>query len=165
MIIGRYLYSAQIITFYMKYVKLSKKYLKDFEKFIQTLSKDFVFVKNLKSNKINKYFDKSYLHMLLVLDNQKIVGYHAYNSNLRGKGYLIGVGISKKYRNKKIASTLLKKSLNDLKNKGIKEVKVRTWENNLVSLNMLRKFGFKKYKTIKNDRIDGTSTIWLRLFF
>ena len=48
------------------------------------------------------------------------------------------------------------------KSKKVKKVIVRTWGANFKSISLFKKLGFKKYKTIKNQRINGDSSVWFK---
>ncbi len=55
------------------------------------------------------------------------------------------------FRNKGVAKTLSELVINDAKQKGIKIVIIRTYKNNLPSIQLAKKLGFNK---IKKDLIE-----------
>jgi len=148
----------------MNYKYLSRENLKLFQIFERKISKDFLKFRKPSSKRSNlkSYISNKNKLMLLVTDKDKIIGYQAFSINGK-RARLIGAGVLREYRRKGIAKSLITKALNQMKKRKVKRVISRTWESNLASRALLEGFGFKKYKVIKRDRINGEASEWYKL--
>ncbi|MGV8086399.1 MAG: GNAT family N-acetyltransferase [Candidatus Woesearchaeota archaeon] len=147
----------------MKYIYFKKKYLNSLNKLAKELQKEFIQQRTSNNNTpIDRYFKDSKAKLILAIDKSQVVGYRVYTILNDNRGRFMGIGVAKKYRRKRIATKLYNIAINDLKNKNVKEVITKTWSTNTRSIPLFEKMGFKKYKTIKNARIDGSDTIWFR---
>ncbi|MBN1645075.1 GNAT family N-acetyltransferase [Candidatus Woesearchaeota archaeon] len=150
----------------MKYEKLSEKNISEFKKFFNSIKKDFLQFRKFDPHRrktFEDYLTSPNLNILLEIEKNKIVGYSAYDTNYKGRGKLIGIGFLRKYRGKGHGLKLAKKVVSILKCAGNKDIVTRTWESNSASQKLFKQLGFKKYRTIKNDRINGESTFLFRL--
>jgi RimJ/RimL family protein N-acetyltransferase len=148
----------------MNYKYFSKEDLSLFQLFDKKISKDFLKFRkpSNKQSNLNTYISNKNKSILLVLDRGKIIGYQAFSINGK-KARLIGAGILREYRRKGIAKSLVNSALNQMKKRKVKRVISRTWESNLASRALLEGSGFKKYKVVKRDRINGEDSIWFKL--
>ena len=144
----------------MKYVLLNKRDLNKVRIFLDNINKEFLQSKYpRKINPLERYINAPNRRMIIAKENGKIAGYISYRFNFRNNGWIIGIGVSKKYRRKGIGSILFKKAVNDLGKKHNRIV-VRTWSTNVKSCSLFEKMGFKKSRTIKNRRVDGSDDVW-----
>ncbi len=149
----------------MKFVNINSKNIPLLKKRVKAIEKDFVpFRKKRKNNPLEDYLVKDNLHMILVSDKNNFIAYISYDDKYKKGGYIRGIWVDKRYRGKGLATKLYRKAINNLKKKNIKQIIVRTWEKNAPSRLVIEKLGFRKYRTIKNDRIDGDNTVWFKLF-
>ncbi|MBD3362056.1 GNAT family N-acetyltransferase [Candidatus Woesearchaeota archaeon] len=149
----------------MRYEKLNPKNISDFKKFFNAVKKDFLQFRKFDPHRkktFEDYLTSKNLNILLAIEKNKVVGYSAYDTNYKGKGKLIGIGFLRKHRGKGNGLKLAKKVMTILKRAGNKEIVTRTWESNSSSQRLFKQLGFKKYKTIKNDRANGESTFLFR---
>ena len=147
----------------MKYEYIKREHIDSLNTLLKDLGPEFVSLRNpRKNNSIEKYFTNPNLKMILAIDSSKVVGYESYIIN-NNRCKFIGIGVEKKYRRYGVASKLNDLAISDLKKKHVKEIKARTWSTNIKSRSLLEKLGFKKYKTIKNARVNGTDTVWYKL--
>ena len=145
----------------MDYAHLKKRDLEKIKIFLESLKDDFLQARKIrKRNPLEKYIANHNLRMIIAKDKGKIIGYVSYEFNVRGAGKIIGIGVSKKYRGKGIGEALFKRALKELSKKH-KKIITRTWSANTTSRSLIEKMGFKKYRVIKNRRIDGSDDIWL----
>ncbi len=73
-----------------------------------------------------------------------IVGFLMFES--RGKiGLPVQLGVLPKYRRRGVGTSLLLTLLRDFKNRGIKEVKMKVFKNNVPALTLYKKLKFKVY--------------------
>lgn len=150
----------------LTYTLLNSSNFNKFEAFRQSVEKDFVkekpnLKKNSKKQKVHP-LKKRNLKIILVFDKSKIIGYVSYGFNKK-RGWIRGIAIKKNYRNQGIGKKLYKKAISEIKKKKIKIIVTRTWSSNTHSINLIKKMGFIKTRTIKNTRINGDDTIWFKL--
>jgi ribosomal protein S18 acetylase RimI-like enzyme len=105
--------------------------------------------------KIDKHIPDVFIITKKLYIDEEYIGHVNYSINLYcNDSYIININILKKYRNKGYATSLLKDCLDDIKNRGIKEVKL-----NDISLNYRKenniyiKFGFHYVNDDDNDMI------------
>ncbi|MDP1695223.1 MAG: GNAT family N-acetyltransferase [Candidatus Woesearchaeota archaeon] len=145
----------------MDYAHLKKRDLEKIEIFLKSLEDDFLQSRKIrKRNPLERYIDNLNLRMIIAKDRRNIMGYISYEFNVRGAGKIIGIGVSKNYRGKGIGEALFKRALKELSKKH-KRIITRTWSTNTTSRSLIEKMGFKKYRVIKNKRIDGSDDVWL----
>jgi len=145
---------------FYRYLKESD--LDNFNKFQDIIKRDFLLFRNKKRRNVKRYTKSKKLFMLLAIKDKRLIGYQAFSINGK-KGRLIGIAVLKQHRKKGIAKRLVSISLRKMKSKGVKKVISRTWETNIASQRLLEHFGFIKYRTVKNDRINGESSVWYKL--
>ena len=127
------------------------------------IGKDFLSRRVQKRRNLLDYVTKKNLFLILAKEKGVIVGYLAYKLEKKGVGKIIGAGVELNFRKRGIAKKMLKQAIQDLYNKKINYIYSRTWETNLASIKLHETLGFKKYRTFKNDRVNGESTIYFRL--
>jgi ribosomal-protein-alanine N-acetyltransferase len=145
--------------------------LEDLEGVIQVNEKElpedypYFFYKSILDN---------YPESFLVACNQKgkVIGYIMWrvekipslNSlKLENKGHLVSIAISKKYRKKGIASSLLKKSMDEIKKHKIDEYVLEVRVSNYTAIGLYKKFNFKT-KSIKSKYYrDGENAYYMTL--
>ena len=74
--------------------------------------------------------------MLIAVEDDSVKGYVSYKIEKKNVGKIIGVGVEPSYRNKGLATKLLKKSIKDLISKDIHYIYSRTWETNIASIQL-----------------------------
>ncbi len=147
----------------LTYAPLNASTFNKFEKFRESVEKDFVKEekKPKKKKKLNPLKKKN-LKIILAFDKSKIVGYISYGFN-KNRGWIRGIAIKKSYRNKGIGEKLYKNAIKKILNKKIKKIVVRTWSSNIPAIKLIEKIGFVKTRTIKKIRVNGDDTIWFKL--
>jgi len=142
---------------------MGREHLPLVKRFLKSAKKgDFLPRKKEKKGRLKRYLISSKMFILLAVDGEKIIGYHSYK--IDGKeGELRGLGVLPDFRRKGIGRKLNMKSLSHMSSRGVKRVISKTWEKNRKSQGLLLSLGFKKYREIKKDRINGESTYWYRL--
>jgi len=148
----------------MKYIYIKKEYIDSLKKLLKDLGPEFVSLrKSRKNNPIEKYFTDTTLRLIVAIDGSKVVGYKAYKIMSDSRCKSLGMGVAKKYRRKGIIYKLYRLQIADLKKRHINEIITRTWSTNNKSIPLFEKLGFKKYRTIKNTRVNGADSVWYRL--
>ena len=101
---------------------------------------------NIKDLKL--YSNKLIKNSILISahDNNLLIGICAFYANdLTSKtAFLSMLGVIPEYRQFKIATQLLKKSILYLKQNNFKNYKLEVYKNNLIAQNFYKKFGFEK---------------------
>ena len=147
----------------MRIVPLAQENLLDLKVFLHKIKGDFLPTrKREKGRALEDYITRGRYRMLLAIQGDFVVGYISYDTMYFKSSRLIGLGVLPELRGKGLGTELIQRALMDLKARGLKSVVTRTWENNQASQALLKKFGFKRYKTIKDDRTNGEATIWFR---
>ena len=122
---------------------LLTKLIEDETKYDKTIDTFVVkdYFKNVIINKDNI--------LLCYLDNENPVAYIYLKPIISNsdKGYLIdGLYVKEEYRNKKIASNLIKEALNILNDMQIKFIDINVLYNNLNAKHLYKAFGFEEFK-------------------
>jgi len=112
-----------------------------------------------------KLFNNAYNLIVINPENKEIsiIAMLSFYCNDEEKQYsfIPIIGVLKEYRSKGLSKLLLSECLKILKQKGFKELGIRTWSGNL-AYNIYKSFGFKEIKRI-NDRPNGVFSIYLEL--
>lgn len=87
-----------------------------------------------------------------------VVGYN--NCTFDDMGYISLVGVDFEYRNRGIATTLIKRFIMDCNNKGIYKVHLYTDSRNASAIHMYKKLGFKPYVQCKEPRPQDVHLIY-----
>lgn len=122
---------------------LLTKLIEDETKYDKTIDTFVVkdYFKNVIRNKDNI--------LLCYLDNENPVAYIYLKPIISNsdKGYLIdGLYVKEEYRNKKIASNLIKEALNILNDMQIKFIDINVLYNNLNAKHLYKALGFEEFK-------------------
>ena len=141
-----------------KNITLVKPCLKDLKILLRWANEQYF--QGLKINTFNKINEKEHLSWFLKkIDKKdcyfKIVLFNNYKIGQIKlekitEFYEIDIFISKSYRGNNIASTILDLAIKDINKGGEKKFLAKVKNNNYVSLNFFKKFGFSVYKTKKN---------------
>ena len=139
-------------------IELKKYERKYFFKFVfhnlnfKTLKKLGVFRKRFIASLIKRFIfgikKESYLFMILV--DGKIVG-GLDLTQLSGRTFNIRASIFRKYRNMGIATKAIRKLFIFAKKKGVKKITGTNDKNNLASIKLVQKLGYKKVKENKKE--------------
>ena len=135
------------------------------ESLLEKVKYDFLRTRKGKRSSLKRSLLNQKYKMIIALDKSKIIGYVAYKFKSKKEAKLIGIAVLKNYRGKDIGKKLFDKSIKDMQKRGIKRIITRTWEKNHTSQKLMKSFGFKLYRTIFNDRINGESTCWFKREF
>ena len=81
--------------------------------------------------------------------------YYPYSTTMSEKGHVISLAVMPHARRKGIAEKLLRKAIEAIKNKGVKEVYLEVRISNIPAINLYRKLGFKIAKRIPRYYADG----------
>lgn len=103
--------------------------------------------------KVKDYFKnviKNKNNMLLCYEEDEIIKGYIYLKlidNDNKKGYLIdGLYVDTEYRNNGIATMLIEKSLNIIKDTNVDFVDINVMSTNRVAINLYKSFGFNEFK-------------------
>jgi ribosomal protein S18 acetylase RimI-like enzyme len=147
----------------MRFIPLQQENLIDLRVFLHKVKGDFLATRErTKSNALEDYVTRGRFRMILAMQGDMVAGYAAYDTMYHKSSKIIGIAVLPALRGQGVGSELLQRAIIDLKNRGLKSTVTKTWESNAASIALLKKFGFKKYKTVKDDRINGESTIWFK---
>lgn len=105
--------------------------------------------------------DNVYTNWLIYEIDNKIVGFINYDS-IYDKSEIEYIYVLDKYRRSGIATELLNKMLEELNNKGIKNVTLEVNSNNRQAINFYEKNGFKNVAIRKNYYGDTDAILMLR---
>ena len=132
--------------------ELLTKLIEDEKNYDSSLSDSFKvtnYFKNIIKNTNN--------YLLCYEENNTIKGY-IFLKEIKDdnkNGYLIdGLYVLKEYRNNKIASSLIEESFKILKEKKIDFIDINVLSDNLVAINLYRKFGFQDFRITMRKTID-----------
>ncbi len=98
--------------------------------------------------------------------DEKIVGYmmcrlekgiSSFQFKYCNRGHIVSIAISPKYRRQKIGTNLLKKAVEAIKQRGIKEIFLEVRVTNSSAIDLYEKEGFTKTKVIPRYYRDGES--------
>lgn len=153
----------------IKILKVTKRNLKDLEELCIATQSALVPIKNQQSREKDfaKYVDDPrFIAYLLYYDNKAIV-YQTIDLRFRKNTVRMrGLAVRKEFRKKGYGTKLLRFCLKRLRSeKKFKEAVTRTWSKNTGAIRMIESAGFRKYKTIKKQRMNGADTYWYRLNF
>ena len=129
-------------------IELKKYERKYFFKFVFNML-NYKLLKNAGYLSLNNWIQiiknrKSKCYKFMVLMDKKIVGGVSLIKEVKTKEWVLGGLIFKKYWNRGIATTAIKKLLIYAKKKGIKRVEGEVFKNNYSSMKLVKKVGFKK---------------------
>nr|MDO8079948.1 GNAT family N-acetyltransferase [Candidatus Freyarchaeota archaeon] len=74
----------------------------------------------------------------------RLVGFLMFES-LGNRGIPVQLGVLPKYRSRGVGTTLLLSLLNNFRERGIKEIRMKVFKNNTPALNLYKKLKFKVY--------------------
>jgi ribosomal protein S18 acetylase RimI-like enzyme len=147
----------------MRFIPLTQENLIDLRVFLHKVKGDFLATKERgKSNPLEEYVTRGRFRMILAIQGDFVAGYVAYDTMYHKSSKIIGIAVLPDLRGKGVGSELLQRAIMDLKGRGLKSTMTKTWESNAASIALLQKSGFKKYKTVKDDRVNGESTLWFK---
>jgi ribosomal protein S18 acetylase RimI-like enzyme len=150
----------------MRIVPFQQEHLLDLKVFLHKIKGEFLATrKRERGRSLEDYFTRGRYRMLIAIQGDAVAGYVSYDTMHHRSSRIIGIGVLPALRGKSLGTQLLQRALMDLKARGLKSVVTRTWESNAASLALFKASGFKRYKTVKDDRINGEASIWLRMNF
>lgn len=131
----------------MKYEKLTSVYEKDYKSIIKLLWDDIT-DKEIE-DLLNSHSDGKDI-IFISIDNGHVVGFlntsvrtdYVEGSSTDKTGYIEGIYVKEKYRNQKIAKTLINESINYFNSLNITEIGSDIDINNMVSKEFHEKIGF-----------------------
>ena len=148
--------------------KVTKKNFDDFKHIYTEGRRSFVRFRDEKLNwslKPERFLDSSKYFGYVLYKGSKVIGYLTvvldYNGKRRAK--LHAGEIKKEFRGRGYGTKLNRFVIKKIKDLNYKEIVVRTWSGNQASQGMFRKLGFEKYKTIKNQRVNGDDSVWYKM--
>jgi ribosomal protein S18 acetylase RimI-like enzyme len=154
--------------------KATHKDFKELYNFFELVNNDFIPPiskrRGLPKKKEIENFTKKMIRgkkstMIIFESNRKINGIICFSEDYwknKNIPHIVEFAVHKSHRHKGVGTLLLEYIFNLLERKGYKSVTIRTWSTNKLALNLYRKVGFKKIKTIKNDRGKGIDTIYFK---
>ena len=123
---------------------LLTKLIQDERQYDDSIDENFVvkdYFKNVINNKDN---------ILLCYEEDEIIKGYIYLklvNNDNKKGYLIdGLYVDNEYRNNGIATKLIENALNVIKKANISVVDINVMANNIVAINLYKRFGFNEFR-------------------
>ena len=102
----------------------------------------------------------------------KVIGYIMWrvekipsldNLKLENKGHLVSIAVSKKYRKRRIASSLLKKSMEKIKKNSIDEYVLEVRVSNYTAIGLYKKFKFNTQSVKSKYYRDGENAYYMTL--
>ncbi len=150
----------------MRITKVNKNNFEDFKKLSRESKRYFVPTKGKKrKSNLKIYLNNKNNVAYLLYHNRKPIGYKKIILNFKKpkQAYLSGTAIKPKYRGKNLGKKFLELTIRKIKKLKMNEIKARTWSSNKRQQNILKKFNFKKYRTIKKHRINNDDSYWYRL--
>jgi len=81
--------------------------------------------------------------------------YYSHSTTVSEKGHVISLAVMPRARRRGIAEKLLRKAIEALRSKGVKEVYLEVRISNIPAINLYRKLGFKIAKRIPRYYADG----------
>jgi len=135
-----------------------RKYCIECDKLLTLLIQDErKYDNNIDSNfKVSNYYyqminNNKNTFLLGYFINEKLVGYiftkyKLVEGDTNYTGYIDALYVLKDYRNKGIATSLLKETINILNKKNIYTIDINVLYNNKVALNLYKSLGFKEFK-------------------
>ena len=105
--------------------------------------KDLIFLYEcIENNFAVKYKDNAFTNWLVYKNNNEIIGFINYDS-IYEKAEIEYIYVEEKFRNQGIATLLLNKMIDDLKEKKINSITLEVNENNITAINFYKKNKFK----------------------
>lgn len=149
--------------------KVTRANLKDLDELYKATQKTLVLIKNQQSREkdFEKYVNNPRFIAYLLYYGKNVIVYQTINLKFRkNTARMRGMAVRKEFRNRGYGTKLLRFCLKKLRSeKNIKEAVTRTWSTNIATIRMIESAGFRKYKTIKKQRINGADTLWYKIKF
>ncbi|MFQ6050128.1 MAG: ribosomal protein S18-alanine N-acetyltransferase [Candidatus Hydrothermarchaeota archaeon] len=89
----------------------------------------------------------------------EIVGYAIYVLETNEIGHLLSIAVDPNWRRKKIGTSLMNYIIEDLRNKGVKYLKLEVREGNLPAIKLYKSLGFLEIEIIRYYYSDGENAI------
>jgi|GEM_PF-4577759 ribosomal protein S18 acetylase RimI-like enzyme len=140
---------------YLKYKDAIKEFIKDTEKLFQPPISTRIELNEY----INKLFNESIIYVAIDNTTDEIIGIVAFYCSPLYYDYAFLTYIAVSKQGLGVGSSLLEASLRHVKNNGMKGVDTQTWENNIISRQMFKKFGFLEIRFVANRNSDQNSVI------
>ncbi|MDH5807157.1 MAG: ribosomal protein S18-alanine N-acetyltransferase [Candidatus Methanomethylicaceae archaeon] len=96
---------------------------------------------------------------LVIVEDEKIIGYSIGIIRFKDLGHIISIAIDKDYRGKGFGKKLLKETIDNLIKMGVKKIRIEVRESNEIAINLYKKFGFIEKEKIKEYYPNGESAI------
>lgn len=107
------------------------------------------------------YKDNTYTNWYIYEEDNKIIGFINYDI-IYDKSEIEYIFVDYKYRNKKIATKLLNKMIDDLNNKNIKNITLEVRSDNKSAISFYEKNSFKAVAIRKNYYKDTDAILMMR---
>ena len=145
-------------------MKIRKATIKDFEKLKKIRTEFYLWEckRDLRSNpdyaskglgaRLGRNLKQNNILFPIAEKNSEIVAYLGAEIlknpawvNFKKRGHIFNIYVRPKYRNKNIATLLIKEALKWFKSNNVSDLMIMAYENNHVAKRIYKKFGFRKY--------------------
>tara|TARA_Y100000310_G_C20576988_1_gene760956 strand:+ start:852 stop:1328 length:477 start_codon:yes stop_codon:yes gene_type:complete len=148
--------------------KVTKKNFRDFKHLYTEGRRSFVRFRDEEDNwtlKPERFLEGDKYFAYVLYKDGRVIAYLANVLDFKKKGVakLHAGEVKKKFRGRGYGIKINRFVIKKMKEKGYKKIVVRTWSSNQASQGMFKKLGFEKYRTIKNNRVNGDDSVWWRM--
>ena len=140
----------------MKIILASRKYLKE----IMEIENECFLEPFKEENIIYELEENAFSVFYLALENERVVGFLDFWITF-DSSTVCQIAIRKEYRNKGIASCLLEKMFNDLKDKDVVVSTLEVRTHNLSAINLYTKHGYFKEVIKPNYYSNGDDALYM----
>lgn len=106
------------------------------------LDKDEIKLKD----ELQKELEKEDVHILMLIDNNKVLGYMNYEIKKRSNLWINEIIITKDYRGRGYSRLLIDKAFEVAREKGLKRVELDCWSFNQNAIDMYKYLGFNEQR-------------------
>lgn len=104
--------------------------------------------------------ENPFCHTLVNINNGEIIGYLMYLITFDSSS-IVRIGVKKEFRNKNIASNLMKKCEEHLKKENVELFTLEVRESNIPAIKLYEKFGFSRICIKKSYYENGENAIYM----
>ena len=148
----------------LAYKRVNKNNFSDLVKMYNSLQKDFPPFREPKHShrNLNRYISNPRFLAFLVYLGSRIIAYQLIDLQFGGKKRARheSMAVKRRYRRKGYGKEIFHYFIKYVRPKGARVIIIRTGSSNNVMKRIFEKSDFKRYKTIKNQRVNGDDTYW-----
>lgn len=147
----------------MKKIKLNKTNIGDIKYLLDESESEFVKSRNDNGDLddlLKRFVKNNKLKLFKLQIDLETVGFVSlFHSNIKDTVAIGPMYISKKFRCKGYGRLQIVELIKYCRDKNYKEIKTKTWGKNIASKKIFDSLGFELYEEVKNNRVDGDSTV------